>query len=198
MPRIHCIVAFIAALSISVISGFYHYHAREYLICSVQVIADSSLEKPILQIFYDKGKGFVESDSRSFILNKTSDVQNLSFTVNSNTLYGLRLDVLNGPGEVIIKSLQLSSNSQKNFFTLNLPGTPQLKQIASVGMKEDGVHVVTLPSANDPYLLYTFQTPVFSPEQNSLINHTIFTVKTFMVLFLGILLVTKLTSSKEQ
>ena len=179
------------------LSSWYHAQASRYLTFSVEIISKTEMEKPVFQLFYDIGRGFNEKDSNSFLLTADETAQTISYTIPSHSICDLRLDYLNGPGQVTLKNFELHSNSGENIYIQLHPDHLQLNQTENMLLFPRSVQLKTLSTANDPYIQISFEPAcslITTPLQ---LADFMFALKTFCVLFFSTSLLIFLTRSKS-
>lgn len=189
----------IAAITIILtgVSSWYYAQASRYITFSVEVISETEMEKPIFQLFYDIGSGFNEKNSQSFLLTPDETSQTISYTIPGHSICGLRLDYLNGPGEVTLKNISLHSNSGENIYIQLHTDHVQLNQTENMLLSPRSVQLKTLSTANDPYMYISFE-PACSLTKTPLqLADFTFALKTFCILFFGISLLIFLTRQKS-
>lgn len=179
------------------ISSWYHAQASRYLTFSVEVISKTEMKKPVFQLFYDIGRGFNEKNSNSFFLTPDEPAQALSYTIPSHSICALRLDYLNGPGQVTLRDFALRSNSGENIY-LQLHGDHlQLNQTEKMLLSPRSVQLETLSTANDPYMQISFEPACSLASAPLQLADFMFTLKTFCILFFGISLLIFFTRPKS-
>ena len=192
-------LVFITAITFALtgITAWYHAQASRYITFSVEVISETKMEKPIFQLFYDFGSGYNEKNSHSFLLTPDEASQTLSYTIPGHSICGLRLDYLNGPGEVTLKNISLLSNSGENFYIQLQADHVQLNQTERMLLSPRSVQLKTLSTANDPYLHISFDPACSLTSAPLQLNYFMFALKTFCILFLGTSLLIFLTRPKN-
>lgn len=179
------------------ISAWYYAQASRFLTFSVEVISNTTIEKPVFQLFYDIGRGFNEKDSNSFFLTPDEPVQTISYTIPSHSICDLRLDYLNGPGQVTLKNFALHSNSGENIYLQLQTDHLQLNQTESMLLSPRSVQLKTLSTANDPYIHLSFEPACTLASKPLQTADFMFALKTFCILFFGISLLFFLTRQKN-
>ncbi len=184
-PAKRVIITATLAAILAAVAGWHRYQATAHLAFNTSVqLVESGVEMPIFQVFYNTGRGYRESEARSVLL-KPGEEQSITFTIPSNRVYSLRLDVLNGPGSVVLQETALIGGDGRVLCPVSAGMAVEGNQLASLSVAADAIRLTTLAGANDPYLQVPFTPPCFSPVRQGVTSHLLFAGKIFAVLLLG-------------
>ncbi len=121
------------------------------------------------QIFWSGDFAMSPSESSMAMLHQGNGaVDTLRFPLPHRALELLRLDPLDGPGEVLIRSMRVVDDRRRTVRVVNPLVMVPLHQIAFVKPEPDGVRIVTKPDANDPMLILKSSWLVEAPRWYSL------------------------------
>lgn len=190
------LLAVLAGLLSGIIS-WYHAQAARFLTVSMEVTTSTELETPIFQLFYDVGRGFNERDSKSFLLNTDGATKTISHTVPSPSICGLRLDYLNGPGQVTLENIALHSNAGESIFLSLTRERLQVNQTASFHFNPRSLQATAISTATDPYIHLMFEPACSVAITGIQLKDISFALKSFFVLYAGIGLIFLLTQQKK-
>ncbi|WP_028583098.1 hypothetical protein [Desulfogranum mediterraneum] len=179
---------------ISLLSAWFHYQASGYQTISLEIRTNTELETPVFQLFYDLGRGYRERDSHSFLLQPGESFQQLSYTIPSHTIHGLRLDFLNGPGQVTLR--QLTFHPADSDYLAPAPQVQlHFNQAEPLNHSPAGLTIRTRPEANDPFVQLSLEQPICHPCSHPLWPQLLFALKVFT--FLGLCLGTVLLLTRR-
>ncbi len=188
------------AITLSSITTWYRHKAIWYQHLQFEVTSTNNINKPIIQCFYNLGKGYRENDSQSYWLKKKKD-QKIYCRIPSKKLYGLRIDILNGPGKVTISNLEIITNKREAIFHLTESLQINRNQVESINISNNQLHVLTTHTANDPYIEIPFSPPLISPsilpKNELLIQQFFFGAKLFFIIFITLATILLLTRPRE-
>ena len=106
------------------------------------------------QIFWTSGWAFGEEKSSALPLHQhPGEFERLRFPLPSERLLFIRFDPLNGPGEVLIRSMRVLDRDGRVVRTIDPIVMAALHQIEGIMPAGQDVRVVTTKDANDPMLL---------------------------------------------
>ena len=109
------------------------------------------------QIFWTSNWAFSPEESSALPLHQhPGQFERLRFPLPSRPLLFIRFDPLNGPGEVLIRSMRVMDRDGKVVRTIDpilLAALHQIEGIMPAGPASQDVRVVTTKDANDPMLL---------------------------------------------
>ncbi len=185
------------ALILSGLTSWYRYQALRYLNVEFEIQIETAIEKPILQLFYNTGKGYREKDSQSFWLKTDNEFQLIFCRIPATELNSLRIDFLNGPGEATFREINIFSNSKESVFRLSEHTKIENNQVESINIASDQIQVKTINPANDPYLNIFFPSPLTLSQKKSLTGQLLFTAKIFFIIFITLTTVLLLTRQKD-
>jgi len=189
------LLTFVLSTILSVFYTWHHTQARGFITLSLELSSATEVKRPILQIFYDTGKGFRENDSHKFSLDPRKKSEDFFYTILSSTIYGLRLDYLNGPGSILLKDMRFISSRGDEILSIIIPENSAVNQ-TSISRPETGIAILkSTPEANDPYVVIPFAEPFLSPEAQFDLSQLLFGMKIFCTLFIGIGLIFMLAGS---
>jgi hypothetical protein len=106
------------------------------------------------QLFWTGDLAFRGEDSSVVPLHQhPGDFERVRFPLPSRPLEYLRFDVLDGPGEAVIRHMRVLDREGRTVRTIDPMVLMPLHQIALLTPDGTGAKVVTVPAANDPMLL---------------------------------------------
>ena len=183
------------AMVLSTTSAWFHYQATGHISFSTLLHVETEMHPPVFQVFYDIGKGYRERDAKSFAIHSPSQWQTISFAIPSNTLYGLRIDMINGPGVAALEETSLLAGSGETLFKMSPSAPIEGNQIAAMRFSAGRLEISTTPGADDPYIHLPFSPPLQSPALRDPAKHLVFALKIFAILFISLEILFYFTSS---
>ena len=121
------------------------------------------------QIFWSGDFAMSPTESSLAMLHqRPGDFETLRFPLPRKPLEVLRLDPLDGDGEVVIRSMRVVDDRGRVVRTLDPMVLMPLHQIAIIRPEREGVRIVTTPGANDPMLVARSSWLVESPRWYSM------------------------------
>lgn len=105
-----------------------------------------------VQVYYDIGHGFIESDSTIINVKGGAPAAVLNFSLPDGSYRGLRFDPLNAAGTVTFSGARILTASGAVVTTFAPRDFQPAKQIASQSVEGDRMTIVTTPGADDPIL----------------------------------------------
>lgn len=129
---------------------------------------DLTTDNPTLQaqLFWDKGDGVNETDSHRVQPEPHFNLQTLRFPLPHAPLKTLRFDPLNGAAKIWIRGIRLVDSGQNTRLTLPLESLKAGREIATLHVVDDRLHLETSPEAKDP-------STEFTPAALDLINRAL-------------------------
>lgn len=186
------------ALVLAVTMSGLRFGTSSNLVFSVNIAATTDMETPIFQLFYDVGRHFNERDSRSVQLPQDRQAVPVSIPIPGRSILGLRVDLLNGPGTVVMQGLRVTTRLGKTLYTPDKNSEVELHQIETMEVKPEHIRVTINSEANDPYLVLYFSPPLRSAIKGDWSAHLSFGLKLFIVLFCGLELLLLLAGDKNR
>ena len=121
------------------------------------------------QIFWSGDFAMSQSSSSMAMLHQGQGAfDTLRFPLPRKPLEMLRLDPLDGPGEVLIRRMRVVDDRGRTVRTIDPLVMMALHQIAFMRPEPDGIRVITKPDANDPMLVMRSSWLVEAPRWYSL------------------------------
>jgi hypothetical protein len=126
----------------------------------LRVSLQSSVEGQA-QLFYDKGQGFNEIDSKKVYVGPHGQYRDCLFPLpRSVTIYAFRFDPLMGSGAMRIREMAIVNGLDHRLLAIG----PRLwhagQQIRELSLQNQEVIVVTEKDADDPQMILRFSTPI--------------------------------------
>lgn len=106
----------------------------------------------VVQVYYDIGHGFIESDSSVLNVRGGAPPARLDFPLPEGSYRELRFDPLNAAGTISFSGARILNSSGAVVTTFGPRDFHPAKQIASEEIQGDRLTVVTTPGADDPIL----------------------------------------------
>lgn len=164
-----------------------HYRASNRIMLNFDIrVKEARHLPPLLQIYYDQGRGFEERHSMRVVLPGKGAVKHIRTMLPVQNLQALRLDYLNGAGRVEIARLSLT----------DALGTPLVDQwhaerftpyqTESLRQSGDTLHVQSGAQADDPHLALLFDPALRAPRQGKAMASLVFGGKIFLILALSL------------
>ena len=163
------------------------YQASTRLIVSFDIAVEENRNRPpVLQIYYDTGKGFREQESMRAVLPERAIPKAIQAHLPASSIHALRLDYLDGPGRVRISGLtilepfgaQLAANFSAAQFTTH--------QTTSLQQNGESLLMQSSPQADDPHIALAFQPALSTPKQERIWPNVVFGFKIFALLGVGL------------
>lgn len=104
-----------------------------------------------MQLYFELGQGYRDADSANAFLKGTGTWEVLRFPMRAGRLRGLRLDPAQSDQAVTVRRISLVGGSNTRLFDLVSPAIKPLQQIAEVRTEADGVTIVPVRGASDPF-----------------------------------------------
>lgn len=158
------------------------YRASTRLIVDFDMAVEENLHRPpLLQIYYDKGKGFRERDSIRVVLPEGGASKHIQAFLPVRQLYALRLDYLNGPGTAAFSGMKIMDPFGSSLLA-RIPAS-QFATFQTEGLqeKEERLIVRSSPQADDPHIALIFDPALSVPGGRHVRPNMIFGVKIFAV-----------------
>jgi hypothetical protein len=121
-----------------------------------------------VQLFFDRGQGFRESDSVSLPLKESKTPARYRFPLIGQNFYGFRLDPNDRPGTYSITDAQFTGRDGSRNQRLPISDFNPLQQLHSMSGPLRSLTVVAPPGSNDPAIAITLRRPLV-PTASSLV-----------------------------
>jgi hypothetical protein len=113
-----------------------------------------------LQLYYDRGTGFKETDSFLVPVVAGSEYHTYRLALPPGTYRNLRFDPLDRDGAIAIESARIVDGRGGELRNIGLDQFTPLNQIQLLSNADGRLEVVTVPGGNDPQLLINFNSPL--------------------------------------
>lgn len=122
-----------------------------------------------LQVFYDRGKGFNETESATVRFGPSDTSQVLRAPLPFGTYYHLRIDPNTTPGRYVFSGMRILDGSGAVRVQVPLDTIRQTDQVHLEFQPGAGLAVVTNPDADDPWIVYSPAQPlILAPAEPDL------------------------------
>ena len=124
----------------------------------------------MVQVFYDLGRGFNETDSTRVDITAGEQPTLLNFSLPPGVYRALRFDPLDREATLTFSQARILSPSGRVIKTFAPRDFDPANQIAQVEIHDESLTIVTTPGANDPFLRVALPAPLrLEPPWSSLI-----------------------------
>jgi hypothetical protein len=110
-----------------------------------------------LQLYYDRGEGFNESDSSRVLVGRGGEPKPYRLTLPPGIYRNLRFDPLDRDGTLVIVGARIIDRDGREQRAIPLGRFKPLNQIQSLRESDGRLEVVTIPGGNDPQLRMDFE-----------------------------------------
>lgn len=160
----------------------FRYRASIRLIVEFQVtVHENALRPPLLQIFYDTGRGYREKASVKVTLPERTK-RDIQAYLPATRLRGLRLDWLNGPGRVEIEGFRIIEPFGETLVAQVPPERFTLHQTEPPTREGDVLLVRSAAGADDPHIALSFDPALTAPKAGKLRSSLVFGLKIFAIM----------------
>lgn len=181
--------SWVVSLALAALFAFPHaagrYRASTRLIVEFDIAVEKNVHRPpVLQIFYDKGKGFKEQESFRVVLPEGGIRKHIQAVMPAMQLHALRLDYLNGPGVAVISDFKIMDSL----------GTPLLSRLPvarwatfqTQDLQEQGENLIVQANqqADDPHINMVFEPALSAAGKEQIWPNIVFGIKIFVILSL--------------
>jgi hypothetical protein len=142
----------------------------------------------VVQIYYDTGHGYSETDSERQALAAGTVPVVYRFSLPTGTYWGLRFDPIDGEGTVDFSDAKIvdrNGNIVRRFAPAEFFPA---HQIASLISKNNGLEMRTTPGDNDPYLVLSIPEHFQLAAKFDFLRQVLFSLPAFLIVFLGVLI----------
>lgn len=178
--------SWLVSLCLAALFAFPHaafrYRASIRLLVDFDIMVEAcGLKPPVLQVYYDQGRGFSEKNSVRVVLPEQQS-KHIQAYLPVTRLYRLRLDYLNGPGTVRLSRMTVTDP----FGPVLLSEIPvrqfvghQTQQIVQDG---NALRVQSEANADDPHLALNFEPPLRASGAGKFWSSLVFGCKVFGIM----------------
>lgn len=167
---------------------------RGYYFFEISVTSNAS---GLVQIFYDTGHGYSETDSERQALAAGTVPVVHRFSLPTGTYRGLRFDPIDGEGIVAFSDAKIVDRDGKVIRRFAPAEFFPAHQIASLTPKNNGLEMRTTPGDNDPYLLLSIPEHFQLAKRFDLLRQASFSLPAFLTVFLGVLIASSFCSKRR-
>jgi hypothetical protein len=180
--------SWLVSLVLAALFAFPHATGRYRASTRPVVDFDITVEKnvhrpPVLQIYYDKGKGFREQDSFRVTLPEGGISKHIQAILPATKLYALRLDYLNGPGTVAVSGMKIMDPFGSPLVSHFSAAQFTTFQTEVLQEKEGSLVIQASSQADDPYITLVFESALGVPAKDKIRANVIFGTKIFAILW---------------
>lgn len=178
--------SWLVSLCLAALFAFPHaafrYRASIRLLVDFDIMVKAcGLKPPVLQVYYDQGRGFSEKNSMRVVLPEQKS-KHIQAYLPVTRLYRLRLDYLNGPGTVRLSRMTITDP----FGPVLLSEIPvrqfvghQTQQVVQDG---NALLVQSEANADDPHLALNFEPPLRASGAGKFWSSLVFGCKVFGIM----------------
>lgn len=160
----------------------FRYRASIRLIVEFRItVHENELRPPILQIFYDRGRGYREKASVKVTLPERTK-RSIQAYLPTTRLRGLRIDWLNGPGRVEIEGFRIIEPFGGVLVAQVPPERFTLFQTEPLARDGDSLAARSLAGADDPHIALNFEPALKAPREGKFHSSLVFGLKIFAIM----------------
>ena len=160
----------------------FRYRASIRLIVEFKItVHENELRPPLLQIFYDYGRGFREKASVKVTLPERTK-RDIQAYLPVTRLRGLRIDWLNGPGRVEIEGFRIIEPFGEALVTQVPPERFTVFQTEPLQRAGDSLAVRSAAGADDPHIALRFAPALTAPREGKFHSSLVFGIKIFAIM----------------